>query len=177
MVLLWNHSKSSITGNVQDQVGWGPGQPGLVPDLEIGGPACGRGLELADLWGLFQCKPFYDSMILQCLKARTQIHEQSKSPHIHVNRTLNKSPSRLGTNCPCNWSSSQSHKYLLFTLLQSGSSSCRDYMLHLTSALVSWRQPLFSGVLFHILPNRFYDTKRNTLFWMFWTWTWTPEVQ
>jgi len=27
------------------QVGWGPGQPGLVPDLEVGGPACGRGSE------------------------------------------------------------------------------------------------------------------------------------
>ena len=26
----------------KDKVGWGPGQPGLVPDLEVGGPACGR---------------------------------------------------------------------------------------------------------------------------------------
>ena len=33
----------SITGNVQDQVGWGLGQPGLVLDLEVGSPACGRG--------------------------------------------------------------------------------------------------------------------------------------
>ena len=33
----------SILGGVQDQVGWGPGQPGLVPGLEVGGPACGRG--------------------------------------------------------------------------------------------------------------------------------------
>ena len=32
----------SIPGSVQDQVGWGPGQPDLVPDLEAGGPACGR---------------------------------------------------------------------------------------------------------------------------------------
>ena len=31
----------SIPGGVQDQVGWGPGKPGLVPDLEVGGPACG----------------------------------------------------------------------------------------------------------------------------------------
>ena len=34
----------SIPGGVQDQVGWGPGQPGLVPDLEVGGSACGRGV-------------------------------------------------------------------------------------------------------------------------------------
>jgi len=40
-----------IPGGDQDQVGWGPGQTGLVPDLEVGGPACGRGLELDDPWG------------------------------------------------------------------------------------------------------------------------------
>ena len=34
----------SIPGGVQGQVGWGPGQPGLV----LSGPACGRGLELHD---------------------------------------------------------------------------------------------------------------------------------
>ena len=28
---------------VQDQVGWGSGQPGLELDLQVGGPACGRG--------------------------------------------------------------------------------------------------------------------------------------
>ena len=33
----------SITGGVQDQVGWGLGQPGLVSDLEVGSPACGKG--------------------------------------------------------------------------------------------------------------------------------------
>ena len=32
-----------IPGGVQGQVGWGPGQPALVPDLEVGGPVCGRG--------------------------------------------------------------------------------------------------------------------------------------
>jgi len=31
-----------IPGGVQGQVGWGPGQPGLVLDMEFGGPACGR---------------------------------------------------------------------------------------------------------------------------------------
>ncbi len=51
-------------GGVQGLVGCGPGQPGLVPDLEIGGPVCGRGLELDDSWGSFQHEPFYDSMIL-----------------------------------------------------------------------------------------------------------------
>ena len=28
----------SFPGGVEDQVGWGPGQPGLVPDLEVGHP-------------------------------------------------------------------------------------------------------------------------------------------
>ena len=37
-----------IPGDVQGQVGWGPGQPGLVLYGEVGGPACGRGLELDD---------------------------------------------------------------------------------------------------------------------------------
>jgi len=32
----------SIPGGVQGQVGWGPEQPGLVLDMEIGGPACSR---------------------------------------------------------------------------------------------------------------------------------------
>jgi len=33
-----------ISGGVQSQVGWGPGQPGLVLHVEVGGPACGRGV-------------------------------------------------------------------------------------------------------------------------------------
>ena len=33
-----------IPGVVQGQVGWGPGQPGLVLDTEVGGPACSRGV-------------------------------------------------------------------------------------------------------------------------------------
>jgi len=33
----------SIPGGVQDQVRWGPGQLGLIPDLVVGGPACGGG--------------------------------------------------------------------------------------------------------------------------------------
>ena len=34
----------SILGGVQGQVGWGSGQPGLVLDMEVGDPACGRGV-------------------------------------------------------------------------------------------------------------------------------------
>ena len=37
-------------GGVQGKVGWGSRQPGLVLDLEVGGPACSRGLELDDTW-------------------------------------------------------------------------------------------------------------------------------
>ena len=32
-----------IPGGVQGQVGWGPEQPGLVLNVEVGGPACGGG--------------------------------------------------------------------------------------------------------------------------------------
>ena len=35
-----------IPGGVQGQVVWGPGQPGLVPHLEVGGSACDKVLEL-----------------------------------------------------------------------------------------------------------------------------------
>ena len=30
-----------IPGGVQGQIGWGPGQPGLVLNVEVGDPACG----------------------------------------------------------------------------------------------------------------------------------------
>jgi len=33
-------------GGVQGQVRWGPGQPGLVLDMEVGGPACVGGMRL-----------------------------------------------------------------------------------------------------------------------------------
>lgn len=32
-----------IPGGVQGQVGWGPGQPGLALNVEVSGPACGKG--------------------------------------------------------------------------------------------------------------------------------------
>jgi len=57
-----------IPGGVQDQVGWGPGQPGLVLNVEIGGPAYGRGLEIHDPRGPFQPGLFYDSVILLTLE-------------------------------------------------------------------------------------------------------------
>ena len=50
----------SIPGGVQGQAGWGPGQ---VLNMEVGGPACGGGLELHDPSGPFQPKLLYDSMI------------------------------------------------------------------------------------------------------------------
>ena len=47
-----------IPGGVQGQVGWGPGQPGLVLNVEVGGPAVARGLEIHDPWGPFQPRTF-----------------------------------------------------------------------------------------------------------------------
>ena len=32
-----------VPGGVQGQVGWGPEQPGLALNGEVGGSACGRG--------------------------------------------------------------------------------------------------------------------------------------
>jgi len=52
-----------IPGGVQGQVGWGPGQPGLVLNVEVGSPAYGRGLEIHDPWGPFQPGTFCDSVI------------------------------------------------------------------------------------------------------------------
>ena len=37
-----------VPGGVQGQVGWGPGQPGLVLNGDVGGPASGGGLEIHD---------------------------------------------------------------------------------------------------------------------------------
>jgi len=33
----------AVPGGVQGQIGWGPEQPGLALNVEIGGPACSRG--------------------------------------------------------------------------------------------------------------------------------------
>jgi len=37
-----------VPGRVQGQIGCGSGQPGLVLNGEVGGPGCGRGLEIHD---------------------------------------------------------------------------------------------------------------------------------
>jgi len=53
----------SIPGCVLGQVGWGPGQSGLVLDLmPVTLPMAGE-LELDDPYGPFQPKSFYDTMI------------------------------------------------------------------------------------------------------------------
>ena len=55
---------------VQGQVGWGPGQPDLVLDVEVSGPACGRGV---GAWWSLRFLPtwanvwFYDSMIISAV--------------------------------------------------------------------------------------------------------------
>jgi len=33
-----------VPGGIQGQVGWGPWQPGLVLDMEVGGPAFSMGI-------------------------------------------------------------------------------------------------------------------------------------
>ena len=49
VVRCWNRlprevvDAPSIPGGVQGQIGWGPGQPGLVLKVKVGGPAFGRG--------------------------------------------------------------------------------------------------------------------------------------
>jgi len=46
-VLEWDAQRGCgcpIHGGVQGQVGWGPGLPGLVLNVEVGGPACGEGV-------------------------------------------------------------------------------------------------------------------------------------
>lgn len=45
----WRSCRYLITGSVQDQVGWDPGQHDLVPLLLVGSPAHIRGLELDGL--------------------------------------------------------------------------------------------------------------------------------
>ena len=53
VVRCWNRlprevvDTPSIPEGVQGQAGWGPGQPGLVLNVEVGGPACSRGIGAA----------------------------------------------------------------------------------------------------------------------------------
>ena len=48
-----------LPGSIQSQAGWGFEQPGLEGDI----PVYITGLELGDLKGPFQPKPFYDSLM------------------------------------------------------------------------------------------------------------------
>ena len=57
-VVQWG-CECPLPGSTQGQAGWGSEQPGL----EGGVPAYSRWLELDDLKGLFQLKPFYNSVI------------------------------------------------------------------------------------------------------------------
>lgn len=51
---VWSCCRCSLPGGVQGQVRWGPGQPGLTLNVEVGSPAHGRGSELDDPWIPFQ---------------------------------------------------------------------------------------------------------------------------
>lgn len=55
-----------------NQVGWNPGQPALVADLEVGDPDYDRRLELSDPCGPFQYKPFYNPLWDQTEQPSTQ---------------------------------------------------------------------------------------------------------
>ena len=58
--------------HVQGQVGWGPGQPGLVLDMEVGSPACGGGcwslviLEVPSIPSHSMILWFYEESSLWC---------------------------------------------------------------------------------------------------------------
>ena len=78
----------SLPGSTQGQAGWGSEQPGL----EGGVPAYSRGLELGDLKGPFQPKPFYDSVILWMWKIKDYL--TSHRQHNYRARTTQNS---------CNW--------------------------------------------------------------------------
>jgi len=56
--------------SIQGQAGWGSEQPGL----ERGVPACSRGLELDDLKGPLQPKPFYNSKIKQLIRSMCEMY-------------------------------------------------------------------------------------------------------
>ena len=97
----------SIPGGVQGQVGWGPGQPGLVLNVEVGGPACGRGV--GDSWSLrslptqaIPCVILWSLiMTIPCafmLKKITYWLIGSTRPpfhHLHVHKRITAKSSRL----------------------------------------------------------------------------------
>ena len=65
-----------LFGGIQGQAGWGCEQPGL----QGGVPAFGKGLELGDLKGPFQPKPFYGSMkTCICAEELTAIEDKQQT--------------------------------------------------------------------------------------------------
>ena len=98
-----------------DQVGWGPGQPGQVPDLEVGGLPCGRGLELGDLQGPFQPKPFY-VFVIHCTRFSVQplmFHFSSMGFPLVAKQKMQI----LECNCRCNLAFILQLKYFTLSML------------------------------------------------------------
>jgi len=86
-----------IPGGIQGQAGCGSGLPGLV----VGDPAHGRGLKLDDHCGLFQPRPFYDSVIV--------LHAEGELKHLQTSQYWNNTNFYIVTNelpysaCFCRW--------------------------------------------------------------------------
>ena len=67
VVRCWSRLPGEVVdapGGVWGWIGWGPGQPGLVLDMEVGGLHVAEGLDSVILMGPFQLGIFCDSMIL-----------------------------------------------------------------------------------------------------------------
>ena len=64
-----------ISGGVQGQVGWGPGQPGLVLHMEVGSPACGRAV---GAWWSLSSLP--TQAILWCYDSMIHQHQRALQP-------------------------------------------------------------------------------------------------
>ena len=91
--------------------GWmGPGHPGLVPDLEVGGPPVAGGVEL-DPWGPFQPKPFYNSVT-----EMGSAHSPEPELWSHRRLRMNTGCSAEGTFRELSGASSCPHMLLLFVL-------------------------------------------------------------
>ena len=86
-----------LFGSIQDQAGWGFEQAGLEGDI----PAYSRGLELHDLKGPFQPRPFYDSVFCR-MQSNLQRHVAisllgglSKHPEVQTSRKRAALPASL----------------------------------------------------------------------------------
>ena len=76
----------SIPGHVQGQVGWGPGQPGLLPDVEVGSPATNKGgVGTSRSSGSLPTQTipwFYDFMWLHCSSLTSPPIYASRKQHL-----------------------------------------------------------------------------------------------